>query len=137
MNIDSLRNTVANSFREVNPIADIYTINIHLDKAIEAIEKVEEEDEYCGYLKELQRVFEFSNCNTIPKHTALNYINHSLDWGNFYDGEGNPYSLGSMFYNKLTWIKEGSSVNEAIDFCEKTCDCIIPLLDEFERIVNE
>ena len=56
----------------------------------------------------------------------------NFSWDNYKDAKDKFYSLGSMYYNKLEWIKEGSSVKEFVQFANEFSDVVIAHLDKLE-----
>lgn len=83
----------------------------------------DDESEFDGYFEELidilTIVLDEQHDYKRMKKRLWKYI-CSMAWDNFYDDDTNePYSLGSMFYNKLTWISEGSQEDSAITLADK------------------
>jgi hypothetical protein len=104
-----------------------------------AIADQDEGEEWHGYLTELLDIFrmcELSTQSYPDKKQLLKYIN-GMSWDNFYDDEKKEYySLGSMFYNKLTWIIEGDEGSDAATFAQNVIEDLPAFLDELERYAN-
>lgn len=96
-------------------------INMEFDLMADTINDVisdKDEDEFIGYLVELRNYF-LDLTNTSDLAAVTQRFIGSLSWDNFLDDpiedeDVEFYSLGSMFYNKLTWIAEGSDDDDAI-----------------------
>lgn len=136
-----LTNTVAQCFREIWWDADCHLITEQLEEIVKKLDNGnDDESEFHGYMEELHTFFKkLTDLRTVPDiKDWVNTFIGSLDWGNFEldeeDSKEKYMSFGSMYYNKLQWIIEGSSEDDIIPIIIKLRDAVPALLDEMEKL---
>lgn len=105
----------------------------------------DDDQEFHGYLEELENILSFVPDDFIitdeVKEILGVFISY-IPWDNFendYDKEEEEYeggeqfmTLGSMFYNKLTWVSEMCTNEKAQQFGADYANDLIPFLNELE-----
>lgn len=129
---------VADSLRD--KVSDLELIIIEIAEVLEKVNIPHEgppahEEEYYTYLYELSQIFEIVKSGNDKK---LQIFISTLPWENFKDDDDSYYSLGSMFYNKLTWVVENSIDSNMIEISKKLLrkKCIENLLDNIETNIK-
>ena len=100
--------------------------------------------EWHGIIEELIEYFDIIRKAKTEKQMTKRITDFiaGLSWDNFRDDEAEDeagdgvmvhYSLGSMYYNKLSWISEGSSNEKALYVANMLKDTIAPVMDYTEK----
>lgn len=139
--LELLLSNISRWFKPHYPELDINLIKEELDIALTEVKETDDESEFVDTLEELIEFFTIIE-EQDPKRLKkkLKAFIGNLSWENFQndpDEDGEPvkghYSLGSMFFNKLTWIIEGMDNEEVTSRCQVLVNDIKPLMDYFEN----
>lgn len=100
----------------------------------------EDEREYFDTLDELYGLLsEVRKAKTLPRlKTIIKKHISSINWENFKKENDNEeyYSLGSVWYTKLSWIEDGSGFGNATHLAKGLCANINAYFDELEKIAS-
>ncbi len=137
-------NKAANSLRDRIPVNDIALIQHYVLEAMDEMHHIgfgvkDDDVEFHGYLSELYDILEAAMCpNPVKRKKEILKCIGSMVWDNFQDDEtGEPYSLGSMFYNKLQWIYGQCSNEEAAKVATALVTHLPKYFDALEKFANE
>lgn len=71
----------------------------------------------------------------IREKTLLN-LTQSICWENWLDEDGNTFTIGDVFMNRLQWLLESNELTEeATDTIQDLIKLVCPLLDEIDKNV--
>lgn len=132
-------------FKEKQPDMEFqFLVQSMNDRMVEIYDEDEPDAEFYGYMIELRDFFDsLIGVSDYTKPTKA-FI-ESLVWDNFEDDEDEDeeadvkhYSLGSMYYNKLTWIVEGAEDEDLVILAKKLLEgeTIQNLLDALEELAK-
>lgn len=142
---DSLLKTASDVFRVKYPENDLSLIQDKLQECIDIInplelELIDDGAEHFDNIKELIEIFKIVADHDVKRMKAnlLKFIG-TLSWENFFDDETEePYSLGSMFFNKLQWACEHYAFifDEVTEILGNMLETVPDYLDELEIFAN-
>jgi len=140
---DVLLKAAADVFRIKYPETDLALLKEKVEECINIINPTREEDvddEHYDNIVQLNDILDIVKDHDVVrmKENISKFIG-GLSWDNFFDDETKkPYSLGSMFYNKLQWACEHYAFihDEVVEILGAMLETIPAYLNEIELFSN-